>query len=167
MTFVKATALTLVLAGTFALGLWASPYVVPNRWVTTVNPTPQAAEASHATATAPASSRARTGGTTWTARAATIPASSPELWDRVRPLLNAGTNRQAAAEGFRNAEQFATVAHAARNTGVEFQVLKQRVLEQHETLTAAIREFRPNLDAAAAVDRATMMARGDLAAIAG
>src|SRR5512141_1406469 len=98
MTFVKATALTLVLAGTFALGLWASPYVVPNRWAPTINPTPQAAEASHATATPPASSRPRAGGTTWTARAAAIPTSSPELWNRVRPLLNAGTNRQAAAE---------------------------------------------------------------------
>jgi hypothetical protein len=166
MTFVKATTLTLVLAGAFGLGVWTSPYLLTNRMAPPINPAPLAAEASHAT-TMPTAAPTRTAAPTLTARMAAIPAASPELWNRLRPVLNAGTNRKAAAEGFRSAEQFATVAHAASNTGVQFQVLKQRVVDQHQTLAAAIREFRPNLDATAAVDRAVAMARGDLAAIAG
>lgn len=43
---------------------------------------------------------------------------------RLKDVLNQGTNVQMAAEGFRNGEQVAAVAHAARNTGVPFMVLK-------------------------------------------
>jgi hypothetical protein len=51
-----------------------------------------------------------------------IPLSDPRLHDRVKPLLNRGARMPIAAEGFRSAEEFATVAHAARNTSVPFMV---------------------------------------------
>jgi hypothetical protein len=74
---------------------------------------------------------------------------------------------EVAAEGFESAEQFATVAHAARNTDVPFMVLKHRVLNEGRTLADAIHEAKPDLDAKAEVDRAQIAARSDVAAITG
>jgi hypothetical protein len=97
----------------------------------------------------------------------TLPATQPELQARLKPVLNSGTRMEAAAEGFRDAEQFATVAHAARNTGVPFVVLKHRVLDQKQTLARAIRESKPDLDAEHEVTRASNAARYDIAVITG
>ena len=97
----------------------------------------------------------------------TLPATQPELQARLKPVLNRGTRMESAAEGFRDAVQFATVAHAARNTGVPFAVLKQRVLEQDQPLARAIREFKPELDAEHEVTRARNAARFDVAVITG
>lgn len=72
-----------------------------------------------------------------------------------------------AAEGFRDAAQFAAVAHAARNTGVPFAVLKHRVLEQDQSLARAIRESKPDLDAEHEARRAANAARFDIAVITG
>jgi predicted kinase len=72
-----------------------------------------------------------------------------------------------AGEGFKNAEDFATVAHAARNTHVPFVVLKHRVVTEGRTLAQAIHEFKPEMDAKAEVIRARRAAKSDLAAIAG
>ena len=163
MTAGKATALALGLAGAFALGVWTGPYMT-ERMTSTANPRPESV------ATTPASSPTSVAPTTSTRaleRSVTVtPASAPELHSRLKPVLNSGTNVKWAAEGFRTAEQFATVAHAARNTGVPFAVLKDRVLKGR-SLAAAIREFKPEVDAAAEVRRAQMMARGDVAAILG
>jgi hypothetical protein len=74
---------------------------------------------------------------------------------------------EVAAEGFRSAEQFAMVAHAARNTGVPFMVLKDRVLNDGRTLADAIRESKPEVDAKAEVARAEAAAKSDLEAVAG
>ena len=60
------------------------------------------------------------------------------------------------------AEQFVTVAHAARNTQVPFVVLKDRVLNEGQTLAEAIHEFKPELDAKAEVVRARAAAQADL-----
>ena len=60
----------------------------------------------------------------------------------------------------------ATVAHAARNTEVPFMVLKHRVLNEGRSLAAAIRESKPDVDAAAEVNKARAQARDDLQAIA-
>ena len=73
----------------------------------------------------------------------TLPATQPELQARLKPVLNRGTRMDVAAEGFRDAVQFASVAHAARNTGVPFVVLKHRVLEEKQTLARAIGASRP------------------------
>ena len=97
----------------------------------------------------------------------TLPAMQPELYARLKPVLNRGTRMELAAEGFRDAEQFATVAHAARNTGVPFAVLKHRVLEEHQTLSRAIGESKPDLDAEHEVTRANNAARYDIAVITG
>ena len=70
-----------------------------------------------------------------------------------------------AAEGFRDAEQFATVAHAARNTQVPFMLLKHRVLNEGQTLSAAIRSLKPDADAASEANRARTEARSDIAVI--
>ena len=51
---------------------------------------------------------------------------------RLKPVLSKGTDVQKAAEGFRDARQFATLAHAARNTQVPFVVLKHHVLNERE-----------------------------------
>ena len=67
-----------------------------------------------------------------------------------------------AAEGFHSAEEFATVAHAAKNTDVPFMVLKHRVLTEGKSLAKAIRESKPDLDANAEVRRARAEARSDL-----
>ena len=94
-----------------------------------------------------------------------IPASTPALYERLKPVMNKGTNMDIAAEGFRDAEQFATLAHAARNTDVPFMVLKHRVLTEGKSLAAAIRESNPGVDAAREVKRARDEARMDLEAL--
>jgi hypothetical protein len=94
----------------------------------------------------------------------TIPVSlwQPELRDRVKAVLNPGSRLEIAAADFDSPEQFVTVAHAARNTKVPFMVLKDRVLNQGQSLSEAIREFKPELDARAEVTRARAAARSDL-----
>ena len=96
---------------------------------------------------------------------AAVPAvalSTPELQARLKPVLNKGANMTIAAEGFRSAEEFATVAHAARNTEVPFMVLKHRVLTEGKSLAKAIRESKPDVNANAEVRRARAEARSDL-----
>jgi hypothetical protein len=96
-----------------------------------------------------------------------LPASEPELHARLKPVLNPGTRMADAAAGFRDAEQFAAVAHASRNTSVPFVVLKHRVLEQGQTLAQAIGASRPELNVAREALRAHDAARFDIAVITG
>jgi hypothetical protein len=96
-----------------------------------------------------------------------IPLSDPRLHDRVKPLLNRGAQMAIAAEGFRNAEEFAMVAHAARSTSVPFMVLKHRVLSEGRTLADAIHEAKPDIDAKAEVKRAQTAAKLDIASVVG
>ena len=63
----------------------------------------------------------------------TLPADKPELQARLKPVLNQGAKMDIAAEGFRSGEQFAAVAHAARNTQIPFMVLKHRVVDERKT----------------------------------
>lgn len=94
-----------------------------------------------------------------------IPADTPELQARLKKVLNRGTDMDKAAEGFRDAEQFATVAHASKNTEVPFMVLKNRVLNEGMPLSTAIHESNPYLDVSAAAQLARVEARKDIAAI--
>ena len=94
-----------------------------------------------------------------------LPATQAELHDRLKPLMNRGTRMEQAAEGFRDAEQFAAVAHAAKNTGAPFMVLKSRILEDGRTLRAALQELRPDLNATIEAQRAQAEARSDVAAV--
>jgi hypothetical protein len=95
----------------------------------------------------------------------TIPVSAPELHARMKPVLARGTKLQMAAEGFRDAEQFATVAHAAKNTQVPFILLKHRVITEGQSLEEAIRVSKPEIDAKREVARARAAARSDIAAL--
>jgi hypothetical protein len=70
-----------------------------------------------------------------------------------------------AAEGFRDAEQFATVAHAAKNTQVPFILLKHRVITEGQSLEDAIRMSKPEIDAKREVARARAAAKSDIAAL--
>jgi hypothetical protein len=72
-----------------------------------------------------------------------------------------------AADGFRSAQEFAAVAHAARNINVPFMVLKHRVVVEGHTLTDAIRDTKPEVDATAEAARAEAAAKSDIAAIVG
>jgi hypothetical protein len=69
---------------------------------------------------------------------------------------------QMAAEGFTDAEQFATIVHASRNTQVPFVLLKDRVLNKRRPLAKAIAEFKPDLNGEIEAERARAEARSSL-----
>ena len=92
---------------------------------------------------------------------------APELLGRLQPLLNKGADMNIAAEGFRDAETFAAVAHAARNTEVPFMVLKNQVVNKRKPLEKAIAELKPTANAPIEADRARAEARSDIAGLAG
>ena len=92
---------------------------------------------------------------------------APELLGRLQPLLNKGANMSIAAEGFRDAETFAAVAHAARNTEVPFMVLKHQVVNKRKPLDKAIAELKPTVNAPIEANRAKAEARSDIASLAG
>jgi hypothetical protein len=178
MTVAKTGLLTAGIVAVFSLGVVTSP-TIRDSW-SRINAPEATAAAPAVESSAPApvkagrpGSRARSSSsgahaavTTKTASdtVRTVPVSvwEPELRDRVKAVLNPGARLEIAAEDFGEAEQFITVAHAARNTQVPFMVLKDRVLNRDQSLAEAIHEFRPELDAKAEVRRARDAARADL-----
>jgi hypothetical protein len=161
VTTAKKLALTAGLVGAIALGVWAWPRVTDNDARSAALVADVAEPAPTAVAKAPAVSRRNSA----VKKVAALPASAPAVHDRLKPVLNRGTNMAIAAEGFSTAEQFATVAYAARNTEVPFMVLKHRVLDEGKTLAAAIRESRPGVNAAVEVVRARAAARQEISAL--
>jgi hypothetical protein len=162
MTFGKMTALGLALAGAFALGVWTGPQLTERADST--------ASVSEETGIVPGADRlpeetAAPARAATTARPVTVDVSMPELQARLKPVLNRGANMDIAAEGFRSAEQFAMVAHAARNTEVPFLLLKHRVLNEGKSVAEAIRESKPAVNAADEARLAQTQARSDIAAI--
>ena len=162
MTLGKSVALAMGFVVAMALGVWVGPYLTDrapfnrDHKITAQDVAPAQAPDRHAAA--------RPTARDLSSRAA-VPAvalSTPELQARLKPVLNKGTNMTIAAEGFRSAEEFATVAHAARNTEVPFMVLKHRVLTEGKSLAKAIRESKPDVNANAEVRRARAEARSDL-----
>jgi len=95
----------------------------------------------------------------------TIPVSAPELHARMKPVMARGTKLPLAVEGFTSAEQFATIAHAARNTQVPFILLKHRVLVDGQSLEQAIAASKPDVDARSEVQRAREEAKADIASL--
>ena len=163
MTFGKASALAIGFVGAVALGVAISPFVgrpaAPSD-VRAVNiPLPDASRQPDAAPTARRSVRTPAG--------PVIMPSAPELHARLKPLLNKGADLTVAAQDFRSAEQFAAVAHAARNTDIPFMLLRHRVLTEGKSLAAAIAASRPEVDATREANRAVSEARSDLAALAG
>jgi hypothetical protein len=172
MTTGKAALLTAGLVGVVALGVVTAP-TIRDHWTTKMN-TPAMTASAPADTTAPAPPTAKRPAhrapsrevvtARDTGRIGTVPVLvwQPELRDRVKAVLNPGSRLELAAEDFTSAEQFVTVAHAARNTQVPFVVLKDRVLNQNQSLAEAIHEFKPDLDAKAEVKRARVEAQSDL-----
>jgi hypothetical protein len=183
MTVGKAAALTVGFVGAVALGVAISPSVrdgmsdIANRTnMTSASKAPSGATeqvrpaaAQRATRATPASVPTAKADAPPAIAANAVRADEPRVQERLKPVLNRGANMEIAAKGFLTAEEFATVAHAARNTQVPFMVLKHRVMTEKQPMTqsvaAAIREFKPELDAKAEVARAQRQAREDLAAI--
>jgi hypothetical protein len=177
MTVGKAAALTVGFVGAVALGIAIGPSVTDRLSDMDAPAAVQSATGGPERASAPsaparprakaARPRSDTTARETSAPGSMIPASEPRLHERLKPVLNRGARMELAAEGFRSAEEFATVAHAARNTNVPFMVLKHRVVTEGRTLADAIHELKPEIDAKAEVRRAQMAAKSDLAALVG
>lgn len=165
MTFEKTIVAALALVMAFVLGVWAGPYLSDKP----VKRIEQAAVDAKDTAVAVATKGSvRAEKETPQGRKAPIAklsASEPELQKQLKPIMNRGTDMEIAAQGFRDADQFATLAHAAHNTEIPFVVLKHRVLEVGKSLAAAIEEYKPQLNGAAEARRAREAARKDLAQV--
>jgi len=182
MTLAKRSALVAGFIGAVVLGIVIGPFATSRLHVSTNRPEPAVtASAPVENAPQPPAPRvakrvkpstrmapsAKAAGDRAAANAVAVDLSAPELHKRLKPVLNRGANMSIASEGFRDAEQFAAVAHAARNTNVPFLLLKHRVLDEGKTLQAAIRESKPELDAAAEAARARTEAKQDLASVTG
>ena len=171
------TALAAGVVGALALGMWAGNITVdrlinrepaPAAKVVSTEPGPPAPVSIPVRKAA-----ARRKAPAVTLKAASAPVietssvavTSPDLHDRLRPVLFKGTKIELAADGFRDGLQFATFAHAARNTMVPLVLLKHRVLNQGMTLAEAIHESKPDVDALAEAARAREMAKADIQAL--
>jgi hypothetical protein len=179
MTLGKAGLITTGFVAAFALGVIAGPTIQDTRY--RMNAPDETVAAQPAEKSAPAPVKADRPATRSRASSsrppeAVVPTKAsntierlavnlwePELRDRAKAVLNQGSRLEVAAADFGTPEQFMTVAHAARNTGVPFVVLKDRVLNQKRTLADAIRESKPNLDAKSEAARAEAAAESDLA----
>jgi hypothetical protein len=174
MTFGKASALTLGLLAAMAFGIWIGPYVMDSSpmvadkaAVKTAAPPAAVAEESAVASRAGRTAEKRASAPEGEAMASAISTSAPELHARIKPLLNKGADMTLASAGFQDAEQFAAVAHAARNTEIPFVLLRHRVLNEGKTLSAAIQESRQDLNAEVEANLAFAQAKSDLAAVGG
>jgi hypothetical protein len=173
MNLSKASALVVTLAGAFSLGVWIGPRVTERRDVVEqASPVARAAASvTEIKQAVPAPSRQPSRWRTSPTRAAsgvtpiTVWAGGADLQQRLKPLLNKGADMNIASQDFEDGEQFAMVAHAARNTEIPFMVLKHHVVKEGKSLSEAIREFNPLLDALAEAKRAQEEAKSDLADI--
>lgn len=167
MTLLKGSVLSAALLGSVGLGIVTSPHIASRL---ALHGRPSAADAVATTATRsdtvlPAPRQRKPAATLTRGRTTDISPGAPVLHRRLRPLLNDGADMSVAFIGFRDAEQFASVAHAARNTGVPFMLLKHRVVNKGKSLTSAIHELKPGVDAAIEAARARAEARSDLASL--
>jgi hypothetical protein len=96
-----------------------------------------------------------------------ISTSDSALHARIKPLLNRGADMTLAPVGFKDAEQFAAVAHAARNTQIPFVLLRHRVVTEGKSLSSAIKESRQDVNAEVEANLAFAQAKSDLASLGG
>lgn len=164
MTFGKASSVTLGIAAAFAVGVWAGPRITNTKVSTPVAEPAPAAEMAPVASAAPVRPTTRIKPVE-TAAVPAVDISAPALHRQLKQLMFQGTDMTKAGTGFRDAEQFATVAYASHNTGVPFVVLKNRVLNEGKTLTSAIRESLPATNAALEVKRARAQAHSTLVSI--
>jgi hypothetical protein len=104
---------------------------------------------------------------------ADITASRPSLADRitadasllakVTPLLPSGMSLADAASGFHSEEQFIAALHAAKDLNVSFASLKSELTASpRDSLSQAIHDVAPTVDASAAAKTAAGEARTDI-----
>jgi hypothetical protein len=187
MKFGKMFALVLGFVGAIALGVWVGPHMTQRGTAVTsptasVTPAPKVnvdlpardvrrSPASRHATTAPITAPTNAAPTTEVARTSsspttrTVPAAAPALHEVLKPLLNKGADMGVAAQEFVDAEQFAAVAHASRNTEVPFMVLKHRIVEEGKTLEDAIRELKPTVNARVEARRALSEAKSDISVL--
>ena len=178
MTVGKASALAAGFVGALALGVAIGP-TLHNRWSDRSTRDTVATDAAAAparnvtpaakkpTANTPATARSRPARAVRPAPPGSVSRVAVDMWepelrDRAKAVLNPGTRLEIAAEDFDTAEEFLTVAHAARNTSVPFMVLKNRIVNEGQSLADAIEQYKPEVDAKAEVARARSEARSDL-----
>ena len=78
----------------------------------------------------------------------------PRLASKLQSLLPAGTNLDAAANGFKNMGQFVAAVHVSHNLNIPFDQLKEKMITDHKSLGGAIRELKPDMTKDAANDEA-------------
>jgi hypothetical protein len=173
MTYGRGWALACGFVGATALGVAIGPYVVDHPAARQSSPAAiqQVEGPRDAADTRAMPARDTTAGRrnmAATVRTSVSPAS-PELHAKLRPLFvfAARPDMARVSAGFRDAEQFAAVAHAARNNDIPFALLRDRVIEKDKSLEAAIRELRPDVNAPIEAQRAVAEARSDIASIEG
>jgi hypothetical protein len=186
MRVAKAAVFAMALIAAIAIGVWIGPYLTHRQTpvadtTASARPSPAAsADTSQLTRSAQraptrhrakADMKATAANTSAPAEAGmtpkTLPAAAPALHARLKGVLNKGADMGIASEDFESAEQFVTLARAARNTEVPFMVLKHRVVYERKTLEEAIHEFKPDLDASAEVQRARTEAKSVIAELEG
>src|SRR5581483_5797456 len=72
-------------------------------------------------------------------------AANPTLSARIQGLLPPGISLQAATAGFHDEGEFIAALHIARNLNVPFNELSANLSSKRHTLTAALRDLRPEL----------------------
>jgi hypothetical protein len=162
----NALALTAGFVAAIALGVAIGPSLT-NRDRADRSPAVDAQPAAAPQPVAATSPHPRSKAAKTVAKTAAISATRPDLYERLKPVLNRGANMSLAAEGFHDGAQFAAVAHAARNTDVPFMLLKHRVLNERQSLASAIRASRPDTNAEREANRARTEAASDVAALVG
>jgi hypothetical protein len=163
MSLTKAALVAMGMIGSMAVGVLIAPYVT-ERTPRASTPVAVAAEP-FKVADAPVGMQPSRPPSATMIRIAAVATDAPALQARIKPALARGTNVQMAAAGFGSAEQFATVAHLSRNTGIPFVLLKHRVLNEGRTMTAAVKMSRPDVNAELEVNRARAEARSDIWAV--
>lgn len=171
MTFAKWSAVTAGFVAAFGLGVWSAPHFdnrEPVERRSSLEVSAPIAQQNIPLVTAPAPARVNAvvvRNTTFAPLKSSVDVDAPALHARLKPVLRSGANMNIAADGFQSAEQFATLVHASRNVGVPFMLLKHRVLEEGDTLVAAIRKSKTEVDAVVEADRARAEARSDIASL--
>ena len=150
--------------GAIVVGVLGAGVVVANRNRIDVTPAVPIAAAEPASAAPVVSKAALPLPKTRTPEPAAVPfMMSDELAAIAKPLLQPGTDLITASEGFSSRETFLATAYAAKNIGVPFVLLKDRIVAARQPLAAAISEVKPEADAKAEAARAISAARSEIA----
>ena len=86
-----------------------------------------------------------------------------QLSAKVQALLPAGMTLKKAAKGFGSESQFLAALHVSKDLGIPFaQIRAEMTGHDHDSLTQAIRELKPTVDARAAARIAQQEAYADI-----